>query len=86
MAPCPCADPAPLPDLKPACTNPCLSLCFAFQFQLALVFFQKGTGSIGSVEQAHPLLVVKCHGKAAQSVDAHASLLAYLEFQAALLL
>src|SRR5487761_175320 len=62
------------------------SLHFAFEFQLALVFFEEGTESVGCVEQAHPLLVVKCDREATQPVDAHASLLAYLEFQAALLL
>src|SRR5487761_636347 len=59
---------------------------FAFEFQPALVFFEKGAESVGCVEQAHPLFVVKRDRKAAQPVDAHASLLAHLEFQAALLL
>jgi hypothetical protein len=46
-----------------------LSLRSAFQFQLALIFFEKSTESIGCIEQAHPLLVVKCHREAAQPID-----------------
>src|ERR1700736_2048950 len=54
----------------------------ALQLELRLVFFQKFAEFIGGVEQAVPLLVVESHGKAAQAIDAYASLVGHAKFQA----
>src|SRR5262245_60899344 len=58
--------------------SPC---SLAFELQFAFVRFKKLVKTIRCGKQPHPLLIVECHGKAAQSVHADAPLLAHFEFQ-----
>src|SRR5579862_4403146 len=53
------------------------------QLQARLILFEKRAQVCRNVEQPDPLLVVECHGKAAQAVDAHAALLTDSKFQLA---
>src|ERR1035438_1353461 len=54
-----------------------------FQFQLAFVFFDESLKIGDGVEEFRPLLVVKGHGEAAESVHAHAALFADAELDGA---